>query len=1556
MSVHDLITLGEFRKALLFHDSTNSIKTNNKSFSKNDPHASNKKHREQHQEQRQRRDELLRLPLFLRLLSASQPLARIPTILPKTTNLKDKEGPPSNTSSLSSSPSPHHDHRHSIHSHRHADEIVPVLEKVAASFPLAEGVDVLVSYLAPQLCRSISRCVEVKRKRRGVFTLLGPSRSPALLLQRDDNVSNNIPDDNTPGYRKQQQGRVVIEGCLIPSSKYGGSFVISGFNTQELTAAHLNGGGKIRSKTKAKRPTPSSSSPTAKSPERKKKKKKRKLESPDFKMGTDKRMHTNHDSAATSIPTAAEDVFADAQDDDTGTIIDNEKSETISETSSSHKAAMIADEDSQESSVQRILAELVTLVLSSLTDVHVVHIGRMHHSNGTGGKEEEDKATMDEDPNTASSTTPNASPNKNSDSINNHAHYNNKSMSLVQNGGVALALKPDSLFTEPPTSYSNNNSNDNNSSNIDSSFFSNTDLDLSATIPCLMHHTPVLRHQHLSNALCRAADAAGAGASQIPEIIERCAANCPAVSQALVRGCLDAYSAATEMEEVGTGASAGYSDGNLSSKGMIKKCVKNSILAVANLSMREKSHVVFALNRSRILPDVMLELMIDMGKNGSGSHYDAVVLLLEDLLKYVRRRVTLDNGNTLLQSCNDDLSHMERNLRNNNNHTAVAITNNIISDGIKKRPPRRRRRIRQRRKTPSSQPPRYGEGLEEEWILHALRQDENLAGKTRRFLSLHIPFPSLIDNGGQKHDSKEKVVWGQAILHVRALALFVHLVGIGGDVVTGSSSSQFVESVMNSLTSLNVLKGSNSITPKISASAQRYEFLCVSVCACLLICSQLPPIPDNTDATVTEGESNRPTISTSHALVACGKCLCNLLHYFHDSITTEKRNKQQQQGNFIVLFLTRISSLIRDEDADGLRYLILKTLVYGSREEEADSFTAPPPSFLPPHILSVSCGSEGAEIQEKEGEVHKFRHVCQWLSSDPDVSKALQLVDTKVGMEPPLQQNVMNFVECAHRSQMNISHFDSSMSGLFKSADQCVAIYEDKDVALLLWTAVDLLAKRAPVSSIIPLVLPLDLEALCRAAYSKHKRHYELDNEGMGVVKYMCQFEIQVLYALLFMDRMPDSPFVIDPRALPLDLVLRRRFSIRKPRIRTQLETLIYKYYPESLDYTTEVPLLQPPHYSTTALVDATPGVVAKAIRNCALSSHDEYSMDDSEGLLAERLYLQACTCYPASKVDCFATAALIATYAKQSSLPGVAGSYAGLCRDPLLLLKCNVKTWKRKGLRRIILMILHRLLESNEVIVRESKAPDEVMMEYLAARDLIVLRCCLVVGSGILLLDRGGGVDFSKKRTGKIICPMIISTARFIVSKRPGLVAAAIKQGLPPTAVDWLVEYVPESLADAKFLTRMLEKRELTAVEKLGLGDAALRISIAHGSRNEADAQPMAYVALSLLVSSFFLVVGPVGVPVNITCEERSGQSYVSDCRKSMFRMISALQGITGTRTSLKSEALLALTKLAGLCKNDGNGSGLTGTAAKKRNILMKEIWDTLVRTICALGGGVQI
>ena len=125
MNAHDLIALGEFKDAL-------SSKASNSS------------------------DEILRLPLLSRLLAASQLQASIPVI----DDLNFKTQPLSNASSLTTkkiSEIPK--------THFSVDETVWRLEAVAAAHPAAEGMDVLITYLAPEACRNICKYGPIKRKR-----------------------------------------------------------------------------------------------------------------------------------------------------------------------------------------------------------------------------------------------------------------------------------------------------------------------------------------------------------------------------------------------------------------------------------------------------------------------------------------------------------------------------------------------------------------------------------------------------------------------------------------------------------------------------------------------------------------------------------------------------------------------------------------------------------------------------------------------------------------------------------------------------------------------------------------------------------------------------------------------------------------------------------------------------------------------------------------------------------------------------------------------------------------------------------------------------------------------------------------------------------------------------------------------------------------------------------------------------------------------------------------------------------------------------------------------
>ena len=292
--------------------------------------------------------------------------------------------------------------------------------------------------------------------------------------------------------------------------------------------------------------------------------------------------------------------------------------------------------------------------------------------------------------------------------------------------------------------------------------------------------------------------------------------------------------------------------------------------------------------------------------------------------------------------------------------------------------------------------------------------------------------------------------------------------------------------------------------------------------------------------------------------------------------------------------------------------------------------------------------------------------------------------------------------------------------------------------------------------------------------------------------------------------------------------------------------------------------------------------------------------------------------------------------------------TYAGLCRDPLAIFKAPLSVWKCKGLRRISLFVLSHLLEANEVIVVNASPSELASLELLASRDAIVVRCLIMAAVGF-----SGG----KECLGPFNCSMTIAMIRSMVAKRRGLLALLVKQGQSDTLItDFLVDHVPESLQDAESLTMLLSDRSsLTATEKLVTADASLRIAIAHGHRDERTAKTLVYAALTQLVSSFFLVLGPVGVPVSALGEE-DGMDVTQICRLATFRMLNAIQNVRGSREGLRSECSVALQKLAGMCKGESILSGVAGPVVSLRKKLLKDIWDAVIRAANAMGASVTL
>lgn len=131
-----------------------------------------------------------------------------------------------------------------------------------------------------------------------------------------------------------------------------------------------------------------------------------------------------------------------------------------------------------------------------------------------------------------------------------------------------------------------------------------------------------------------------------------------------------------------------------------------------------------------------------------------------------------------------------------------------------------------------------------------------------------------------------------------------------------------------------------------------------------------------------------------------------------------------------------------------------------------------------------------------------------------------------------------------------------------------------------------------------------------------------------------------------------------------------------------------------------------------------------------------------------------------------------------------------------------------------------------------------------------------------------------------------------------------------------------------------------------MGTADASLRIAVAYGRRDEACARILTRAALNVLVSSFLLSLGPIGLPVSVVHEEEDGVDVAQTCRTATFRMLAALQSIGDDRIAIRGEARMALNKMAAMCKNESAVG-----AIPRRKVMLKEIWDAVLRCSSALG-----
>ena len=459
-----------------------------------------------------------------------------------------------------------------------------------------------------------------------------------------------------------------------------------------------------------------------------------------------------------------------------------------------------------------------------------------------------------------------------------------------------------------------------------------------------------------------------------------------------------------------------------------------------------------------------------------------------------------------------------------------------------------------------------------------------------------------------------------------------------------------------------------------------------------------------------------------------------------------------------------------------------------------------------------------------------------------------------------------------------------------------------------------------PNMAIIPIVMPLSLQLLAQAL-----QWDGIANNVESSKINLSQFILQLAYALEFVEQYPTSPFIINARLFPLKeslafLVRDNEIDLGSGSLHFTLEKLITKQCPDIMQAkeTNYVQLLS----SDKPICN--PKEVYESICACINGRNALES-----GLPVEEIYLCSRLIYPSLNVDVEAVRAIMSTGQSQPKYY----SYLALCKDPLVLLKARASIWKINDVRYILLRILDSLMSANECLTKQSLVTNDVAEDYLIVRDTIIVRCIVhVCGSSLLF----GACESKLARS----CVRCVDIVRSIVTKRRGIIAALFKQGIQESCIDWLTEFVPESILDGPIIIALLEEKGLlSATEYLTVASSGLQIAAElspHGGHINKD---LISASVAVLLESFPLVVGPIGVPVSVLRDE-NGQDVTYVCRKVMFRMLDTLSSLRNEYTDLRGEAL---TNISTLCVNENNAVGGIpgGLAATNRKALLKEIWE---------------
>jgi hypothetical protein len=424
---------------------------------------------------------------------------------------------------------------------------------------------------------------------------------------------------------------------------------------------------------------------------------------------------------------------------------------------------------------------------------------------------------------------------------------------------------------------------------------------------------------------------------------------------------------------------------------------------------------------------------------------------------------------------------------------------------------------------------------------------------------------------------------------------------------------------------------------------------------------------------------------------------------------------------------------------------------------------------------------------------------------------------------------------------------------------------------------------------------------------------------------------LRLFYSLEFMDANPTSMFAVDPRSLPLReaVGILQRF-VPDPAccfFLEELHRLLQKHCPDVL---LEMHYVMSDSRINVGCDEQRRDEQLESLYNRIRSVVNTKPEDPAGVLSLELQFLKA-----RSRIsDAGLYSTVVSALLSSPNIPAPRFSYGLICRDPVVVFRCPLYLWSYEAVRRILLTSLRTVMMANEVIALRECKGEHVAEELLVSRDAIIVRCLVAV--------LHGGIS-----DGSSSCSLTECFLRWLVSRRNGLLSLLVKQGISERDLDWIVERVPELMTDRNSLLQVLGANSLTAAERLVAADAISRIAVVYGGdSNDHEASQMASVAVSELVESFSLIVGPVGVPVNALLNDDLGTDITQTSRQAAFRILKSLIRVRARRQSFQGCDIF-LQKLATLCKGESASGGLQGVTASRRKQFLKELYDAASKPV---------